>query len=425
VSGEGTMNRPYSPAQPPDASIKEVAWLVEESSLGTVGARQLRDRVPACSAAVIRARAHFAGSDGSRAWWAENQHHPHALRDKARELADQGSLDLSDVLRRLADHLESGAAEGPETDRREQHVSAASEAAADWRTFEVFHQQQFGALSEILRARTGLPLALATELIGRAMKKAFDDWEQLTLSGNPAEWVLGCALQIHRSRHLPDEDGSWAPSEYRAAATDAAPSARSEAVQDADVRVTGALAVVASQVPPPSPQVPPSPAARYTADQAVERLYGRHFSSLVRLATLLVRDNATAEEVVQDAFIAMHRGWYRLRDEENALAYLRQAVVNRARSVLRHRAIVERHIPKPPPGIPSAEDGAISMFERSAVIVALRDLPDRQREALILRYYGDLSEAEIAAAMGISRGAVKSHTARGMTALRAALEKAF
>jgi RNA polymerase sigma-70 factor (sigma-E family) len=424
VSGEGVLNRPYSPAQPHGASIKEVAWLVEESSLGTVGARQLRDRVPACTTAAIRARAHFAGRDSSRAWWAENQHYPRALRDKARELADQGSLDLSDVLRRLADHLESGAAKGPMTDRREQHVSAASETAADWRTFEVFHQQQFGALSEILRARTGLPLALATELIGCAMKKAFDDWEQLALSGNPAEWVLGCALQIHRSRHLPDEDGSWAPSEYQAAAPGAALSDRSEAVQDADVRVTGAMAVVASQVPP-SPQVPPPPAARYTAEQAVAALYSKHFTSLVRLATLLVRDTATAEEVVQDAFIAMHGGWHRLRDEENALAYLRQAVVNRARSVLRHRAIVERHLPKPPPGIPSAEDGAISMFERSAVIVALRDLPDRQREALILRYYGDLSEAEIATAMGISRGAVKSHTARGMTALRLALEKAL
>jgi RNA polymerase sigma-70 factor (sigma-E family) len=118
----------------------------------------------------------------------------------------------------------------------------------------------------------------------------------------------------------------------------------------------------------------------------------------------------------------MHRGWHRLRDEENALAYLRQAVVNRARSVLRHRVIVERNAPKAMPDLPSAEDGAISMFERSAVIDALRDLPGRQREALILRYYADLSEAEIAAAMGISKGSVKSHTARGMMALRTALE---
>jgi RNA polymerase sigma factor (sigma-70 family) len=72
--------------------------------------------------------------------------------------------------------------------------------------------------------------------------------------------------------------------------------------------------------------------------------------------------------------------------------------------------------------MPSAEHGALALVERSAVIAALRDLPERQREALVLRYYADLSEAEIAAAMKISRGAVKSHTSRGMAALRLALE---
>jgi len=186
-------------------------------------------------------------------------------------------------------------------------------------------------------------------------------------------------------------------------------------VQDAVVRrVTGSFPALT----PDSSWAAAGP----TADQAMVRLYRRNFTALVRLATFLVRDTATAEEVVQDAFINMHRGWHRLRDEENALAYLRQAVVNRARSVLRHRVIVERNAPKAMPDLPSAEDGAISMFERSAVIAALRDLPGRQREALILRYYADLSEAEIAAAMGISKGSVKSHTARGMMALRAALE---
>jgi RNA polymerase sigma-70 factor (sigma-E family) len=197
-------------------------------------------------------------------------------------------------------------------------------------------------------------------------------------------------------------------------------------------RVTGPFPVLTPQedavvrrVTGPMPILTPDTswaAAGPTADQAMVRLYRRNFTALVRLATFLVRDTATAEEVVQDAFINMHRGWHRLRDEENALAYLRQAVVNRARSVLRHRVIVERNAPKAMPDLPSAEDGAISMFERSAVIAALRDLPGRQREALILRYYADLSEAEIATAMGISKGSVKSHTARGMMALRAALE---
>jgi RNA polymerase sigma-70 factor (sigma-E family) len=155
----------------------------------------------------------------------------------------------------------------------------------------------------------------------------------------------------------------------------------------------------------------------WDADMAVTALYSAHFRSLVRLAVLLVRDMATAEEVVQDAFVAIHGAWRRLRDPDKALAYLRQSVVNRSRSVLRHRAVVEK------PDAPSAENGAIGELERSAVIEALRSLPTRQREALVLRYYGDLSEAEIAHAMGISKGAVKSHTARGMAALRSVLEK--
>jgi RNA polymerase sigma-70 factor (sigma-E family) len=161
----------------------------------------------------------------------------------------------------------------------------------------------------------------------------------------------------------------------------------------------------------------------WSADRAVTELYSQHYRALVRLAAMLVRDTPTAEEVVQDAFVAMHDGWQRLRDTEKALAYLRQAVVNRSRSVLRHRTVVDKNLQKAPPDMPSAEHGAMVLLERSAVVAALRHLPDRQREALVLRYYADLSEAEIATAMGISRGAVKSHTARGMTSLRAALEQ--
>ena len=160
----------------------------------------------------------------------------------------------------------------------------------------------------------------------------------------------------------------------------------------------------------------------WSADLAVAKLYSLHYRPLVRLAAMLVRDTPSAEEVVQEAFIAMHEGWHRLKDTDKALAYLRQAVVNRARSVLRHRMVVEKNAPKPAPDMPSAEHGAMAMLERSAVIAALRALPERQREALVLRYYADLSEADIATAMRISRGAVKSHTSRGMAALRAALE---
>jgi RNA polymerase sigma-70 factor (sigma-E family) len=162
---------------------------------------------------------------------------------------------------------------------------------------------------------------------------------------------------------------------------------------------------------------------QWTAELAVIELYSMQYKALVRLAAMLVRDTSTAEEVVQDSFIAMHDGWHRLKDADKALAYLRQAVVNRSRSVLRHRIVVEKNAPKPAPDMPSAEHGAMALLERSAVIAALRDLPERQREAIVLRYYADLSEAEIAAAMRITRGAVKSHTARGMATLRAALEQ--
>jgi RNA polymerase sigma-70 factor (sigma-E family) len=163
--------------------------------------------------------------------------------------------------------------------------------------------------------------------------------------------------------------------------------------------------------------------AEWSADLAVVELYSQHYRGLVRLAALLLRDTPTAEEVVQDSFVAMHGGWQRLRDTEKALAYLRQAVVNRSRSVLRHRTVVDKNLQKAPPDMPSAEHGALVLLERDAVVAALRHLPGRQREAIVLRYYADLSEADIAAAMGISRGAVKSHTSRGMSALRAALEE--
>ena len=162
-------------------------------------------------------------------------------------------------------------------------------------------------------------------------------------------------------------------------------------------------------------------ATKDDADHMVTTLYTEQYRSLVRLALLLVHDVQTAEEVVQDAFVAMHTGYRRLRDTEKALAYLRQAVVNKSRSVLRHRTVIDRNAPKPAPDEPSAEHGAMALLERTAVVAALRALPERQREAIVLRYYADLSEAQIAGAMGISRGAVKSHTARGMAALRATL----
>jgi len=168
----------------------------------------------------------------------------------------------------------------------------------------------------------------------------------------------------------------------------------------------------------------PHPASTaWDASEVVTEIYKAHYNQLVRLAVMLVHDVQTAEEVVQDAFEAMHLAWRRLRESEKALSYLRQAIVNRSRSVLRHRKVVEMHAPKPAPDEQSAEHAALTLIERSAVTSALRTLPVRQREAVVLRYYGDFSEADIAKAMGISRGAVKSHTARAMAALKSTLEK--
>jgi RNA polymerase sigma-70 factor (sigma-E family) len=160
----------------------------------------------------------------------------------------------------------------------------------------------------------------------------------------------------------------------------------------------------------------------WDADDAVTQIYAAHYRSLVRLGALLLRDTTLAEEVAQDAFVSMHGSWRRLRDPDKALAYLRRSVVNGARSAQRHAVVAAKHAPRPDPSAASAEYGALLALEHAEVMTALRTLPDRQREVLVLRYYLDLSEAAIADTLGISRGAVKSHASRGISALRTALE---
>lgn len=165
--------------------------------------------------------------------------------------------------------------------------------------------------------------------------------------------------------------------------------------------------------------------APWDADTAVEELYATHYGRLVRLSVLLVRDVETAEEVVQDSFVAMHGRWRSLQEPDQALAYLRQAVVNRSRSVLRHRGVRARHSEVHAPVVrhlPGADEDTLVSERRAAVLDAMRALPTRQREVIALRYYLDLSEADIAQALGISRGAVKSHASRGVAALRTLME---
>jgi len=149
----------------------------------------------------------------------------------------------------------------------------------------------------------------------------------------------------------------------------------------------------------------PNPRADGDAGQAVAALYQMHYRPLVRLAALLVSDLAIAEEIVQDSFAAVHGVWQALPDGDAALSYVRRAVVRRSRSA-----------PCPQPtGTP---------LPGSAVMSALRALPVRQREVLVLQYFADLREAEIASATGMSTAAVRSHAVRAMSSLRAALPPA-
>jgi RNA polymerase sigma-70 factor (sigma-E family) len=161
---------------------------------------------------------------------------------------------------------------------------------------------------------------------------------------------------------------------------------------------------------------------QWNADTAVEELYSAHYRQLVRLAVLLVHDVETAEEVVQDSFVAMHGRWRTLREPDKAISYLRQTVVNRARSVLRHRGVESRYVPPLVPDQVGADEDAVASERRAMVLAALRRLPLRQREVLALRYYLDLSEADIAQTLEISRGAVKSHASRGASTLRQLLK---
>jgi len=159
----------------------------------------------------------------------------------------------------------------------------------------------------------------------------------------------------------------------------------------------------------------------WTADEAVSELYAAHWRRLVALAASLMGESASAEEVVAEAFVTLHRRWNSLRERGSAVAYLKQSVVNGARDVLRHRAVTDRRRPLPDPAPAGPEEQALLAAEHRLVLAALGGLPARQREVLVLRYQGDLSEADIATALGISRGAVKTHAHRGLSALRAAL----
>ena len=161
------------------------------------------------------------------------------------------------------------------------------------------------------------------------------------------------------------------------------------------------------------------------ADAAVDipGLYATHRLPMIRLAALLVDDIGTAEDVVQDAFIGLTRAAPRLRDMNVASAYLRTSVVNGSRSALRRRRTVRGFLSRAnePDPAPAADRGIVAAETRDEVTAALGTLPARMREVLVLRYWSELSEREIAHTLGISEGTVKSTASRALDRLEIAL----
>ncbi|MEU3601874.1 sigma-70 family RNA polymerase sigma factor [Streptomyces sp. NPDC006798] len=160
-------------------------------------------------------------------------------------------------------------------------------------------------------------------------------------------------------------------------------------------------------------------------EAALARLFELHYTSMLRLATLLGADDP--ENIVAEAYYELYRRWRRLRSAERAESYLRSVVCNLTRMRIRHLQVVRRHTRRTdsgtePAAVASAEHTALLHDDQRALIHALRRLPPRQREALVLRHWMGLKEGEIAEAMGISPGSVKTHTARGIAALTQVME---
>jgi len=155
---------------------------------------------------------------------------------------------------------------------------------------------------------------------------------------------------------------------------------------------------------------------------SVSELFRDHHLELVRLAVVMVGDLATAEDVVQDSFERLHRRWPAVREPSRALAYARASVLNGCRSVHRRSAVSRRYAPRLAlPVDATVPDATAATVERGQLAAALRQLPRRQREVLVLRYYADLSVAEIAETLRISPSNARACISRGLAALAATI----
>ncbi|WP_246127275.1 SigE family RNA polymerase sigma factor [Embleya hyalina] len=145
-------------------------------------------------------------------------------------------------------------------------------------------------------------------------------------------------------------------------------------------------------------------------------VYRAHYGSLRRLASLLLDDTDSCQDVVQEAFIRVHTARHRLRDPSKTLAYLRQTVMNLSRSTLRRRVMALRLSGTPGEG--TAYEPHTEVIERDALVRALRAVPRRQREVIVLRYYADLTPEQVADLLGLSVGSVRALASRGLEQLR-------
>jgi RNA polymerase sigma-70 factor (sigma-E family) len=164
-----------------------------------------------------------------------------------------------------------------------------------------------------------------------------------------------------------------------------------------------------------------------SAEAAITALYEASALGLIRMAYVMLGDLPSAEDVVQEAFCGLYRRWDRLADTAGATYYVRTSVLNGCRSALRRRAVRRgflQHGPlaDPPPAV-SAETVVLGGEQREDVIRALRHLPDRQREVLLLRFYAELPDEEIGRVMGIRPGTVRSTAFRALDALGRALKE--
>ena len=158
-------------------------------------------------------------------------------------------------------------------------------------------------------------------------------------------------------------------------------------------------------------------------DEGLIELYRTYAADLLEMLWVFVGDKATAEDLVQEAFIRVHRAWPRIEQGSAARAYLRTSAFNLARSGFRRKVVALRHRPAQTPPASSPEVDVVLSEDQREVAAALRGLPARQRQCVVLRYWSDLGDREVADELGISVNSVKTHLRRAMVGMEKQLEK--